>query len=87
MGQQGLYFFYSILTKALSAYRVPQLDTASDGAIDWRLEVVNKLLNLQTIENKTGHGYWKNENGRFMEKNEILVTAYSILALEMIAHE
>ena len=83
MGQQGLYFFYSILTKALSAYRVPQLDAAGG----WRLKVVNKLLNLQTIENKTGHGYWKNENGRFMEKNEILVTAYSILALEMIAHE
>lgn len=87
MGQQGLYFFYSVLTKALTAYQVSRLNTTGSGPIDWRAAVVNKLLDLQTIESKSGHGFWKNTNGRFMEKNDILVTAYTLLALEMITHE
>jgi squalene-hopene/tetraprenyl-beta-curcumene cyclase len=47
--------------------------------VDWRREVAMRLINLQKND-----GSWQNDNGRWWEKDPILVTAYSVLALEMI---
>jgi squalene-hopene/tetraprenyl-beta-curcumene cyclase len=49
----------------------------------WRPELVKKLLSLQKIDPKTGHGYWVNANGRFWESDPVLVTAYSVIALQV----
>ena len=39
---------------------------------------------VSTINLKKPDGSWKNENGRWWEKDANLVTAYSVMALEII---
>ena len=46
---------------------------------NWREDVAKKLINLQNKD-----GYWQNENGRWFEKDPVLATAYSLIALELI---
>ena len=43
---------------------------------DWRKELSLHLLNLQS-----GNGSWTNDNGRWWEKDPVLVTAYALLTL------
>lgn len=81
-GPEGVYYFYNVLTKALAAFgrdRIP----ADETEIFWRRELVRKLLNLQRIDPATGHGYWLNDHGRYLESDPVLVTSYAILALQM----
>jgi squalene-hopene/tetraprenyl-beta-curcumene cyclase len=47
--------------------------------VDWKTDLTKRLLNLQSPD-----GSWVNSNGRWWEKDPVLVTAYSILALEQI---
>lgn len=82
MGKQGLYFFYNVLSKALSVYGQNQLVLTDGRTINWRNELIRKLLSLQKIEPETGHGYWVNDEGRWWENDPVLVTAYSMLALQ-----
>ncbi len=81
MGDQGLYFFYNVLAKSLDAYGRDLLP-AGDTPVDWRRELISRLVRLQQIDPDTGAGYWKNENNRFWESDPVLVTAYSLLALQ-----
>ena len=81
MGQQGLYYFYNVLAKALAVNGATQL-TAPTGPVNWRAELVKKLISLQKIEAETGHGYWVNTENRWMEADPLLVTAYTLIALE-----
>ncbi len=84
MGNQGLYFFYNILSKCLNTFGrdlIPQKDAPP---IEWRQELANKLLSTQKIDPKTGQGYWINDSGRFWENDPILATAYALVALEML---
>jgi squalene-hopene/tetraprenyl-beta-curcumene cyclase len=78
MGQQGYYYYLHLMTKALNAANVDTLDTKS-GKVDWRRDVAMKLINLQKTD-----GSFQNDNGRWWEKDPNLVTAYAVLALEMI---
>lgn len=87
MGPEGLFFFFNVLTRSLSAYgaeHVPQTDASP---VNWRKELARRLLNTQTIDPETGHGYWLNEAGRYWENDPILVTAYSVLALQLISDD
>jgi squalene-hopene/tetraprenyl-beta-curcumene cyclase len=79
MGPQGLYFYLHTMTKALNAYGVEELQLKAGRTLDWRKEVAMKLMNLQQRD-----GSWNNDNGRWREKDAALVTAYSVLSLEMI---
>jgi squalene-hopene/tetraprenyl-beta-curcumene cyclase len=81
MGQQGLYYFFNVLAKALAIHGADQL-TAPAGTVNWRAELVKKLIGLQKIEAGSGHGYWVNPENRWMEADPVLVTAYTLLALE-----
>lgn len=81
-GPEGLYYFYNVLTKALAAYGRHRIPTA-EGEIEWRREMVRQLVNLQRIDPATGHGYWVNNHGRYLEADPVLVTAYAVLALEI----
>ncbi|MEI6971982.1 MAG: prenyltransferase/squalene oxidase repeat-containing protein [bacterium] len=82
MGPQGLYFFYYVLTKALAAYgQDPLPAVAGRNAVEWRSEVVKKILGLQKTDD--GKGFWLNESGRFMESDKVLCTAYCLLTLEI----
>lgn len=83
MGQEGLYYFYNVLAKALAAYGQTEI-TLSDGRkVNWREELIRKLVGLQQIDPKTGEGFWVNPSGRWWESDPVLVTAYSIIALEI----
>jgi squalene-hopene/tetraprenyl-beta-curcumene cyclase len=78
MGQQGYFYYLHLMTKALTAAHVDMLQT-NDRGTDWRQEVAMRLINLQK-----GDGSWQNPNGRWWEKDANLVTAYCVLALELI---
>ena len=79
MGAQGLYYYYQTMAKTLSAANINQLKLDNGKTVDWRNELAGKLLASQR-EN----GSWVNDNGRWMESNPILVTAFTLLALEQI---
>ncbi|MDP6108247.1 MAG: terpene cyclase/mutase family protein, partial [Candidatus Brocadiia bacterium] len=77
MGQQGLYYYYQTMVKALRVYgQDVVVDTRGDRH-DWRVELVDQLLRVQHAD-----GSWVNENGRWMERIPEFVTAYSLLAID-----
>ena len=82
MGQQGLYYFYHVLAKALAAYGDEVLVKADGTRVAWREELIKKLISLQKVE-ADGTGYWVNSEGRWWEADPVLVTSYSLLALEI----
>lgn len=84
MGPQGKFFFYHVLSKAMSAYGQDTITVKDRGSVQWRTEVVEKLLSLQKTTPE-GEGYWVNETGRFMESDPVLVTSYCLLALQMVS--
>jgi squalene-hopene/tetraprenyl-beta-curcumene cyclase len=86
MGPQGLFFFYNIISRSLSAYGAELIQKPDGTYINWRKELARKIISSQTIE-PNGHGYWINKEGRFWERDPTLVTAYSILALEHLLGE
>jgi len=83
MGDQGLYYFYNILSKALAIYGRDTIPGKDQSQIPWRDALTKKLVGLQKVDSKTGHGYWVNTNNRFWEANDVLVTAYTLIALEV----
>jgi len=86
MGKQGLYFYYHTLARALSMYGEEPLKRADQPAADWRRELIEKLVALQRTDPQTGRKYWVNDEGRWMENDPVLVTAYSVLALETLVN-
>jgi len=79
MGPQGLYYYYQAMAKALNASGINKLKLEDGSEADWRKDLGGKLLAIQR-EN----GSWVNDNGRWMESNPVLVTAYTVMALEEI---
>ncbi len=82
MGRQGLYYYYHTMAKALSAYKIKDICTHKKERIYWRQGLALKLLDLQQ-----GDGYWMNQNGRWWEKDPVLVTSYAVITLEIIYRE
>lgn len=79
MGAEGLYYYYQAMAKALNAAGIDKLKLADGTEADWRKDLAAKLLSSQR-EN----GSWVNDNGRWMESNPVLVTSYTVMALEEI---
>lgn len=79
LGKQGLYYYYHLMAKALTASKTSTLQ-ASGKSHDWARELAIELINRQ----QSG-GFWVNDTGRWMEKDPVLVTAYGLLTLELIA--
>jgi len=79
MEAQGLYYFYQTMSKALAAAGVDKLKLADGTEADWRKDLAEKLLAIQR-----GNGSWVNDNGRWMESNPVLVTAYTVMSLAQI---
>jgi squalene-hopene/tetraprenyl-beta-curcumene cyclase len=77
LGQQGLYYYYLTMARALDAYGEEVVVDARGQEHDWRAELVSQLLKVQRAD-----GSWVNENGRWMEQMPELVTAYSVIAIE-----
>jgi squalene-hopene/tetraprenyl-beta-curcumene cyclase len=79
MGAQGLYYYYQTMSKALTAANVDMLKLENGTEADWRKDLGEKILSSQR-EN----GSWVNDNGRWMESNPLLVTAYTVISLEQV---
>jgi squalene-hopene/tetraprenyl-beta-curcumene cyclase len=98
LGEQGLYYYYHLMAKALAASRstpdasatpaqgepgsvVSANSESNRGRIplEWESGLALKLLQLQS-----GDGSWRNKNGRWMESDPVLVTAYSMLTLQLV---
>ena len=79
MGEQWLYYYFNTMSKALAASGIDQLPLEDGGSADWRRDLCAALLSKQR-EN----GSWVNDNGRWMESNAVLTTAYTLIALEQI---
>ena len=78
MGNQGLFYYYDILARALSAAGVEELFTDDGRTIYWKRELARKLLALQKED-----GSWSNDNNRFWEGDPVLCTSFAMLALEL----
>jgi squalene-hopene/tetraprenyl-beta-curcumene cyclase len=76
MGQEGLYYFFNVLTKSLKAAGDERLTRPDGREVSWREEVVRRLVGLQKPD-----GRWVNENNRWWEADPNLVTAYTLQAL------
>lgn len=79
MGAQGLYYYYQTMSKALTAANISMLELEDGSKADWRSELAGEILKIQKAD-----GTWQNENGRWMESDPILVTAYTVLSLEQV---
>jgi squalene-hopene/tetraprenyl-beta-curcumene cyclase len=86
MGKQGLFYFYNVMSKALAVYGEETFETADGKEINWRDEFIKKLVSLQKID-EDGKGYWVNEENRFWEGDPVLVTGYTLIALQIALHE
>lgn len=84
MGQEGLYFFYNIMTRSLAAARRDTIARPNGTTLNWREEVAKKVVSLQKVDGATGQGHWENAVGRYWENDPVLVTAYCLLALESV---
>jgi squalene-hopene/tetraprenyl-beta-curcumene cyclase len=74
MGPQGIFYYFHTMTKALT---LAQIDTI--GGKPWREALALKLLNLQKTD-----GSWQNDNNRWWEKDQPLVTSYSVITLRLL---
>jgi squalene-hopene/tetraprenyl-beta-curcumene cyclase len=85
MGPEGLYYFYNIMAKSLSAFGMEGVPAKAGGKpVAWRSEMIAKLISLQKVEpDGSGEGYWVNSNNRWMENDPVLVTAYTLIALDV----
>lgn len=79
LGKQGLFYYYHTMAKALSAADVDTLTLKNGSKLNWRKQLAERLINIQNSD-----GSWVNENGRWWEKDPVLVTSYSLLALEIL---
>ena len=79
MGAEGLFYYYQTMSKALSAANIDKLKLADGKEVDWRSDLANALLTRQRED-----GSWANANGRWMESNPVLVTAYCVMSLEQL---
>ncbi len=79
VGQQGLYYYYLAMARALRAAQQPIITDSEGVAHDWRKELVDAIVSRQRAD-----GSWVNGEERWMEGHDELVTVYSVLALEEI---
>ena len=73
MGNQGLYYFYDIMARALSAAGVEKV-----GGHEWKKELAAEVIARQQSD-----GCWKNDNNRFWEADPVLCTSFAMFVLEL----
>jgi squalene-hopene/tetraprenyl-beta-curcumene cyclase len=75
-GQQGLYYYYHTMAKALSIYGESIITDEKGARHDWARELAARLVRLQKPQ-----GCWVNEADRWMEGIPELDTSYALVAL------
>lgn len=95
MGQAGLYYYYIAMARALNAFGADTIDVSTPNTTpntnpdaapsekaNWGQDLTSQLKLLQSAD-----GSFKSVNKRWMEDNGVLITAYSVIALQAAAHE
>lgn len=86
MDQQGLFYYFHTLAKALAVMEQDVLALENGNRVNWREALLLKLVSLQRTE-PDGTGFWKNDEGRWWEADPVLVTSYCLLALDFALGE
>jgi squalene-hopene/tetraprenyl-beta-curcumene cyclase len=77
---QGLFYYYNAFAKSMAAYDQTEVVDDDGVAHNWRNDLAKKLISLQDSD-----GSWVNEDSpRWWEGNRNLVTAWSIIALNLL---
>jgi squalene-hopene/tetraprenyl-beta-curcumene cyclase len=79
VGQQGLYYYYHTMAKALTVYGDDFIVGENGKNINWRKE-----LTIKFVENQREDGSWINPSARWWENDPVLVSAYALISLNMI---
>lgn len=81
IGTEGLYYYYTMFARAMHAYGEPLLDVKDkDGFVtraDWRADLINQLASMQEDD-----GSFRVVDDRWMENDPVLITSYSLIALQ-----
>lgn len=80
IGTDGLYYYYITLARALSAWGEPMIEVSGEPN-DWAADLIAQLATLQN-----GDGSFRSVDDRWMEDNPVLITAYSLIALQHALH-
>ncbi len=77
--QEGLYYYYQVLAKALRAYGQDRIPSFKDPEVkhNWRHDLIDAIG--QRIRED---GSWLNEESRWDEGYPVLVTSYCVMALQ-----
>jgi squalene-hopene/tetraprenyl-beta-curcumene cyclase len=76
-GSKGLYYYYTIMAKALSLVGSDTIPAQKGEPIPWKKHLVAKLVQVQGKD-----GSWANSDNQFWEADPVLVTSYAVLVLE-----
>ena len=79
IGTKALYYYYMVFAKALQAMGDPIVVDAKGVSHNWRDDLGKKLLSLQGAD-----GSWVNADAREMQGNPVLVTSFTMMAIEAI---
>ena len=77
IGQKTVYYYYMVFAKALQAIGEPVIVDAKGVSHNWREDLAAKLLSLQHPE-----GFWVNPVPDEMQDNKVLVTTFTLMAIE-----
>jgi squalene-hopene/tetraprenyl-beta-curcumene cyclase len=76
--KHGIFYFYNAFAKVMSAYGEDSFTDDKGQKHNWRNELAQKLLSLQSAD-----GSWANrDSNAWWEDRPQLVTAWSVIALE-----
>jgi squalene-hopene/tetraprenyl-beta-curcumene cyclase len=77
---QGLYYYYNTFAKSMAAYDETEVVDIRGDAHNWRNDLATKLISLQESD-----GSWvNNDSPRWWEGDRNLVTAWSVIALNLV---
>ena len=79
LGTSGQYYYYQTMTKALSAANLDTLKLANGNEADWP-----RMFPTSSSPSSRATAPGKTPTANGWESNPVLVTAYSILALEQV---
>ncbi len=77
IGQKTVYYYYMVFAKALQAIGEPVIVDAKGVRHNWREDLAKKLISLQHPE-----GYWVNPVPDELQDNKVLVTTFTMMAIE-----
>jgi len=81
-GQQGLFYYYHTMAKALSAYGQPVIKDEKGIEHVWARELADQLIALQNPD-----GHWQNTSERWLEEVPVLATSFALVSLAECASQ